>query len=576
MKYDGNEYKTIALILEDAYTDFSKDITHSVAHSIMSRKDLRLVVVAGRQDDCNDPGDSMHRYKEMFNSIYRINSKCRFDGLLIAFPRLITEDGDRFGDIPKVYIASDRPNELTVNYDNEMGLREALDYLVRIKGFTKLCMLGGREDNTDAQKRKAIFCRYLIEAGLQYTERQYEATDMSVNTHEAAARLLAKNPDVQAIFCVNDQSAVGLYDIMRSRGLVPGRDIIVFGFDNAALAEQMVPPLASIGTDGLALGQKALEILLDRINGQEVCSASVPTRLFGRESFEYETYEITSRDILKVDSAFIYNFFDDCFYRYGNEVADPAAIDFRRLFYEIISRMMAALKRRYMDEDQFFQIMRLIDIFFRNGAMRYTDANKFVRSISRLQGSMNETLRSVNANLYNNRLFSHIKDRAIQAQAFAKAMENKGYNDGRNKNFDFMIRTVNYGVSGEEGIENVIANFDRIGFESAALYLFEKPVEYESGGADMIPDRINLRCVLKEGSVFVIPKERRECSVDEIYKRGELPYEAMGYTSYPLFYGKYLFGVLVSGVNRIMMETGEYLCSLLGRTLYDNMFLPSS
>lgn len=574
IKSDDKKYKTIALILEDAFTDFAKDITHGVVHSIMTRKDLKLVIVAGRQDNSSDPDDRMHLYKNVFNSIYRINSMCRFDGLLIAFPNLVGGEGKQFGDIPKVYIASEKDNEITVNYDNEMGIREALDYLVKIKGFTRICMLGGRDDNADAGKRKKIFCDYLKEAGLIFTERQYESTDMSPNTHEAAARLLAKNPDVQAIFCVNDQSSVGLYDVLRSRGIIPGRDVYVFGFDNAELAGQMIPPLASIGTDGVTLGQKALELLVDKINGQEVSSALVPTRLFGRESFEYETYEFTSRDILKVDSAFIYRFFDDCFYRYGNEVADPSSIDLRRLFYEIISRMMTALKNRYMEADQFVQIMRFVDTFFRNGAMRYTDANKFVRSISRLQGSMNETLRGANVNIYINRLFTHMKDNAIQSQAIARVMERKGYNAGRNKNFDFMIRTVNYGVSGEAGIENVINNFDQIGFESAALYLFDKPVEYKGDDTDEIPQTINLRCVLKEGSLFVIPKERMECPIDEIYIRSELPYEAMGYVSYPLFYGRYLFGVLVGGINRMMMDTGEYLCFLLGKTIYSNMFLP--
>lgn len=79
------------------------------------------------------------------------------------------------------------------------------------------------------------------------------------------------------------------------------------------------------------------------------------------------------------------------------------------------------------------------------------------------------------------------------------------------------------------------------------------------------------RCVLKEGSLFVIPKERRQGLVEDIYKRSELPAGIKGYASYPLFYGKYLFGVLVCGINRIMMDTGEYLSSLLGRTLYMNV-----
>ena len=157
VKLGDNRMKTIGLILEDSFTDYAKDIAHSVAHTIMGIKDMRLIIVAGRQDNCNDPEDKMHRFKQIYNTIYSMHSKCPFDGLLFTFPNLIGVNENLFKDIPKVYIASDKEHTPAVNYDNEMGVREALDYLIRIKGLTKLCMLGGRDDNADAQARKKVF-----------------------------------------------------------------------------------------------------------------------------------------------------------------------------------------------------------------------------------------------------------------------------------------------------------------------------------------------------------------------------------------------------------------------------------
>ena len=547
-QYTGREksYKTIGLILEDSFTDYAKDIAHSVSHTIMNMKDMRLIVVAGRQDNCTDPEDKMHRFKQLYNTIYSMHSKCLFK------------------DIPKVYIASDKNHRPAVNYDNEMGVREALDYLVRIKGLTKFCMLGGRDDNADAQARKNVYSQYLHDAGLEFTEAQYEKTDMSVNSYDAAARLLARNPDVQAVFCCNDSVAVGLYDVMRKKGLIPGKDVIVFGFDNADMTGQMMPPLASIGASGITVGQRALELLLDMINGQEVSSVVVPTRLFGRESFEYETYKITSRDLLSVDSAYIYGFFDDCFYRYNNEVVDPSAIDLRRLFFEIISRMMAGLRNRYMDEKEIASISRLIDIFFANNAMRYTDANKFVRSLSGLQGSMNEIFKGIPTAAYNNRLIAYMK---------AMVMQNKSFSEGREKNFEFMINTINYGRPGDVGIENVIDNFDRFGFDNAALFLFDEPVECIAGQTDKMPDNIYLRCVVKEKNLYIISEDRRECRLSEIYSKTEIPYDSKGFISFPLFYGNYVFGILVSHLSRALMDYGDYNSFILGRALYMNWIL---
>ena len=573
VKPGDNRMKTIGLILEDSFTDYAKDIAHSVAHTIMGIKDMRLIIVAGRQDNCDDPEDKMHRFKQIYNTIYSMHSKCPFDGLLFTFPNLIGVNENLFKDIPKVYIASDKDHTPAVNYDNEMGVREALDYLIRIKGLTKLCMLGGRDDNADAQSRKKAFSQYLIDAGLEYTEDQYEKTDMSINTYDEAARLLARNPDTKAVFCCNDSVAVGLYDVMRNKGLIPGKDIMVFGFDNADMTGQMMPPLASIGASGITVGQRAFELLMEMINGNEVSSVVVPTRLFGRESLEYETYKITSRDLLSVDSAYIYGFFDDCFYRYSNEVVDPTAIDLRRLFYEIISGMMAALRNKYMDEKEFARISRLIDIFFANNAMRYTDANKFVRSISGLQGSMNEIFRETPTTAYNNRLIAYMKDKAIQAQSLAMVLQNKDFTDVRNKNFEFMINTINYGRPGDVGVGNVINNFDRFGFDNAALFMFDDPVECVGGVTDKMPDTIKLKCVIKEKNLFHIAEDRQDCLLSEMYSRSELPYDNKGFISFPLFYGNHVFGILVCNVNKSLMENGDYNSFILGRAIYMNWIL---
>ena len=47
---NGEKKKTIGLVLEEAHSDFSKSIIHSVVHAMMNRKGLKLIVVPGRQD----------------------------------------------------------------------------------------------------------------------------------------------------------------------------------------------------------------------------------------------------------------------------------------------------------------------------------------------------------------------------------------------------------------------------------------------------------------------------------------------------------------------------------------------
>ena len=567
---DSNKIKTIGLILEDSFTDFATDIIHSVSLVVKDRKDLRLVVIPGRQDDSHDSSDLMHQYKIRNNLAYMMNEQFQFDGLMFTFPNLSRMQKDIYQGTPKVYMATSLENEVTVNYDDEMGIREAIDYLVKIEGVTRLCMLGGREDNPDAQKRKRIFMQCLEDNGLVYNEDQYEPADMSTWTQEAAARLLSRNPDTQAVFCVNDASASGLYDVLHEKELVPGKDLFVFGFDNGPLAVNLNPPLASIGANGMTLGQKALEMLIDLMEGKEVHSQNIPTRLFGRESLMYDMFEFTAREMISADDSFIDRFFDNCFYRYRNEIISQGSINLKRLFFEILSRMLKSMRNRMMSEEEFGEISRMIDILFDNGIMLYTDPSRFVYDFSRLQGMMDESLKASHVGTLNNRLFTKMKDKAIQFNGVQMRVDSGRYNVGRGRIQDFLIWTTNYGKPGEEALDHLIHQMDRIGLKNAAMYLYREPIAYSEGDEINLPKTIQLRCVIKNGELFTIPVDRNECPVAEIYSRSELPVEKTGYVSYPLFCGKYLFGMLVCGTDGRLFEIGEYLTFQLSRAIYMN------
>ena len=571
MKSSNENVKTIGLIHEDIFTDFAKEIIHSVVHASIGRKDINIIVIAGRQDDSSDPLDRLHQYKSVYNSIYDLENMVKFDGLIVTLPNTnIVSRYKNFQEIPKVYVAADVPGETAVNYNDEMGIRETIDYLVKVCGYTKLCMLGGRDENADAQKRKRIFIQCLEENGLEYSEKQYEKSNMSVKSEAASLRLLNRNPDVQAIFCVNDQSAVGLYEVMKRRGLTPGREIKVFGFDNTRMAGEMVPSLSSIGPDSATLGQTALELLLAKLAGNEVNSVEIPTRLFGRGSLDYEMYEYTTKEMLNVDTAFIYRMFDDCLYRYKSEIIDRGAIDLRRLFFEFLSKMLIAMKNRVMSDEQYKEIAQLIDIFFENGAMKYTDANKFLKSVDHLQHAMNSSQRSIYVNSKNNRLFARMKDKAIQSQAIARRMETKGYNLGRENIFEFNIQTTGLEAANADSVDNVIANYNRLGFTNSALYMFEDPVIYEMNKKVRFPSTLKLKCVVRSRELHIIPNEKQETPVENIFMREELPASPKGYTAYPVFCGKYIFGVVVTAMERQLLDKGEYITFQLGRAFYMN------
>ena len=98
--------------------------------------------------------------------------------------------------------------------------------------------------------------------------------------YEAGLRIAARD-DVTAVFCANDQMALGLLRALHEAGRgVPGgpRGVSVVGFDDIPEAAYLIPPLTTVRQDFQAVGQRAIEILRAAL-GQ----VPAPERLIGAE-----------------------------------------------------------------------------------------------------------------------------------------------------------------------------------------------------------------------------------------------------------------------------------------------------
>ncbi len=557
---------TIGLVVEDIYTDFSKEIIRSIVYAIHGRKNMRFVLIAGRQFENDAAMDNQHLYKLVYNKIYDIVGACELDGMVVALPNMKGVKYDRFPGVPKVFIACDDPDEVTINYNDEMGVREALGHLLDRLGYTRLCMLGGRDDNADAQKRKRIFMDCLKERNIEYSESMYEPTGMIIKSEKAAASLLERNPDTQAIFCVNDQVAVGLYEIMKTRDLVPGRDVAVFGFDNTRLATEMIPPLASIGSDAATLGKSALDELLHLMNNEPASSVTVPTRLFGRESFYKNMYQYSRRQIIGADAAFISELFDDCFYRYRNEITDNREIDLRRLYYEFMSRMIDCIRKKRMSEKRYDEICHFIDVFFDNDAMKYTDTSKFIKCMENLNEAMKGMFVSPGVNNKVNRLFMRMKDKSLRAQTSWWNGKNAYYNRERANVCEFMADVMDFNGEGHK-LEKAVQNFNKLGLKYATVYLYKDPVICEEGKECVFPEKMYKKCMILYNELIIVPPEEQECLSRDLFTDDMMARDGWGQIAYPLFGGNRIYGVLVSGVGPETNDRGEYIAAQFSRAL---------
>ena len=568
---------TIGVLVDDIFSDFAKEIINSTINAVPDNRNVRVVVFAGKYINEKIPQAFDYPYKKLYNTIYKLAEICEVDGLIISLGSIDPHEKDlflhkyntTFENIPKVIVAAELDGYVTVNYDNEMGIREAIDCLINVHGLTEICMLGGRADNGDAEKRRLIYKNCLESHGIAYLENRFIHTDMSIRTYKESCELLDRNPDCQAIFCVNDAVARGLYDAMKERDLTPGKDIMVFGFDNTLMAGDLMPSLSSIGASGDILGQKAVELLLNMLDGNEVESALLPTCLFGRESFGYEMYEYSSLEMSNIDAAFIYKMFDDCFYRYKNEKISKKDINLKRLFFEIASKMLKAMQRKYMSLEEFNELKRLIDIFFENGIMEYTDTAKLIKSIDRLQAGMNVMVKSPAANVMNNRLFSYMKDLALRYLSKKLTAEQTTFNSSRDSLVQFLISGIDFSGSEEDLMPRILRSFDKLSINNAAFYMYSRPVHIV--GMPKEEDfqlSVELRCALKNGEIYVLPKERSETAVHDMFMRDELNSDCNGFVVFPVFHGTYIYGALVCEATPDIYDRGEYIAGQIAGAIY--------
>jgi LacI family gluconate utilization system Gnt-I transcriptional repressor len=86
---------------------------------------------------------------------------------------------------------------------------------------------------------------------------------------------MAAQPDVDAIFFCNDDLAQGgLLTAMRLSVPVPAR-VAIAGFNDLSGSDQMWPPLTTIRTPRVAIGEHAAAMLLARMRGEEVHQPAV-------------------------------------------------------------------------------------------------------------------------------------------------------------------------------------------------------------------------------------------------------------------------------------------------------------
>ena len=100
--------------------------------------------------------------------------------------------------------------------------------------------------------------------------------DFSIRSGAEAADALMQRPvPPTAVFCFNDEMAMGVIGAARRRGLQIPRDLSVVGFDDIRFAECFDPALTTIAQPMRAIGEGTVRLLVEILNGGHLTPVSV-------------------------------------------------------------------------------------------------------------------------------------------------------------------------------------------------------------------------------------------------------------------------------------------------------------
>jgi LacI family repressor for deo operon, udp, cdd, tsx, nupC, and nupG len=175
----------------------------------------------------------------------------------------------------------------SVHIDNVAAAKEATLYLFEA-GHHRIAFIKGPDQSLLTLDRERGYRQALQQAGVEPDENLIVEGKLTIDGAIEATRKLLALPDCPtAIFCANDEMAMGCYHQIRTAGKRIPEDISVIGFDDVRYAAVMDPPLTTVMQPAEEIGKRVMYRLFDEIeNGRskEGTTDIVPHQLIIRQS----------------------------------------------------------------------------------------------------------------------------------------------------------------------------------------------------------------------------------------------------------------------------------------------------
>ena len=195
----------------------------------------------------------------------------RVDGLVLCSSRLASRDLRVALDLHPAAVLVNRRLEGvevgSVMLADEAAARLATQHLLQ-SGHKAVGFLAGPLTSYSSRQRSKGYRAALTSSGVPYNPQWERPCSFQVEGgRQTAMALLTEHPELTALFCYNDLVAVGALQACVELGRSVPEDLAIVGFDDIPLAALVTPALTTCRVSRHKLGEQAMQLLLDRIDG---------------------------------------------------------------------------------------------------------------------------------------------------------------------------------------------------------------------------------------------------------------------------------------------------------------------
>ena len=188
----------------------------------------------------------------------------------------------------------------TVISDNFRAAYQAVEFLIG-RGHRHIGLLGSEANcYPSLRDRRNGYLRAMKENKLD----EIYLSNFNINRskgYQETLDLLKENPQITALFCVNDDVGSTAIRAIQSQGMRVPEDISVIGFDDTYLAVNTHPELTTMHVDTVAMGRAAVHLLSLRLANPESArmTLTIHPQLVERESVAFHPSKFLTTVVLR-------------------------------------------------------------------------------------------------------------------------------------------------------------------------------------------------------------------------------------------------------------------------------------